>query len=98
MNSTITATYTTTSFLTFCVPTTTINNQDLAQAFNANVYSAWAIDLQRGWMVLAAAAGIAMVASMLFLLLIRCCTGVIIWASIFLCIVGMELVGILFVL
>lgn len=49
-------------------------------------------------MVLVGAAVIAMVASLLFLLVIRCCSGGIIWVSIFICIVGLELVGILFIL
>jgi hypothetical protein len=75
-----------------------VNSQDLSQSFNKNVFSAWAVDMQRGWMVLAAAAGIAMVASLLFLLVIRCCSGAIIWVSIFICVGGLELIGILFVL
>lgn len=97
-NPTITASYATTSFLNYCVPTFTVNNQDISQAFNSNAFTAWAVDLQRGWMVLVGAAVIAMVASLLFLLVIRCCSGGIIWISIFICIVGLELVGILFIL
>lgn len=49
-------------------------------------------------MVLIGAAVAAMIASILFLLLIRCCTGVIVWISISIAIIGMELVGILFIL
>lgn len=97
-SSTITSSYATTSFLNYCVPTLTVNNQDITQAFNSNALTAWAVDLQRGWMVLVGAAVIGMVASLLFLLVIRCCSGGIIWVSIFICIVGLELVGILFIL
>lgn len=49
-------------------------------------------------MVLVGAAVIAMVASLLFLLVIRCCSAGIIWVFIFICIAGLELVGILFIL
>jgi len=94
----IMANYSTTSFQNYCIPTLVIDNQDLAQAFNSNLLSAWAIDMQRGWMVLAAAAVISMVASLLFLLVIRCCSGTIIWVSIFICVAGLELIGIMFIL
>jgi hypothetical protein len=96
--STITASYSTTSFQNYCIPTVNVNSQDISQAFNSNALAAWTVDLQRGWMVLAGAAVIAMFASLLFLLVIRCCSGGIIWASIFICVAGLELVGILFVL
>ncbi len=96
--STITATYSTTSFQNYCIPTVKVDNQDISQVFSSNALTAWTVDLERGWMVLAGAAVIAMIASLLFLIVIRCCSGGIIWVSIFICITGLELVGILFIL
>jgi hypothetical protein len=98
LNGTITSNYTTSTFDTFCVPTTNVNNQDLSQILNTNIYSAWATDLRQGWIVLVSAAGIAMVASLLFLFALRCFSGFIIWVSIFICLLGMELIGIMFIL
>lgn len=91
-------TYPTTEFQNYCVPNANVNNQDISQILNTNVYSAWAVDLRQGYLVLIGAAVAAMIASLVFLLFIRCCSKVLIWSSIFVCVTGMELVGILFIL
>jgi hypothetical protein len=80
------------------VPSTNINYQDLSQVLNTNVYSVWVTDLRAGWMVLVGAAVAAMIASLLFLCVVRCCSGCIIWTSIIICILGLEAVGIMFIL
>jgi hypothetical protein len=75
-----------------------VNNQDIWQSLNSNILNAWAYDLNSGWLVLLSAAIIAMAASLFFLIVVRCCTGLIIWVFIIICLLGMELIGILFIL
>lgn len=65
---------------------------------NSNVYSAWATELQRGWPVLVGALVVAMIASLAYLLMMRCCSGVLVWISITVAVLGMVLIGILFIL
>lgn len=96
--STITASYDTITFDYFCVPTISIANQDITQNINTNVLRAWALDLTVGWQILLGAAVLSMLSSLVFLCFVRCCTGIVIWITIFVCIVGMELIGILFIL
>ena len=49
-------------------------------------------------MVLVGAGVAAMIASLLFLVFIRCCAGVVIWFFIFVAVAGLEVVGIFFIL
>ena len=94
----ITALYSTKTYDYYCLPTTTINNQDIWESLNQNVINAWAYDLHHGWVILLLSAFAAMAASIFFLLVVRCCTGLIIWIFIIISVIGMELVGILFIL
>ena len=95
---TIIASYPTLTLNNFCVPTGTTNFQDISQIVNTNLFRAWALDLSQGWMVLVGAGIAAMLASMAFLIFVRCCTGIVIWITIFVCICGMEVIGIFFIL
>lgn len=88
-NNTITSTYDTIQFDYFCVPSLSIANEDITQKLNTNVLRAWALDLTVAWQILIGAAIVSMVASMLFLCFVRCCTGIVIWITIFVCILGM---------
>jgi hypothetical protein len=97
-NGSIKADYSTIAFDYYCVPIGSTNSQDIAQIINTNVFSAWALDLSKGWLVLASAAVVAMLASMVFLIFVRCCTGIVIWLAIIVCVAGMEVVGIFFIL
>jgi len=58
----------------------------------------WIYDLQTGWAVLVAAAGAAIVLSIIFFLFVRCCAGPIIWLAIIILIGGMITVGVFFIL
>lgn len=82
----------------FCLPTTNIDSVDIFQEFNTNAFNAWAADLRLGWYVLIGAAVSAMILSLIFLAFMRFCGRCIIWVSITVCILGMALVGILFIL
>lgn len=97
-NGTIISTYATSNIDLFCLPTTNINSVDIFQQFNSNVFNAWATDLRLGWLVLVGAAVAAMILSLIFLTMMRFCGRCIIWVSITVCILGMALIGILFIL
>ena len=95
---TITASYPTLTLNNYCVPTGTTNFQDISQMVNTNLFRAWALDLSQGWMVLVGAGIAAILASMAFLIFVRCCTGIVIWITISVCILGMEVIGVFFIL
>jgi len=75
-----------------------VNGVDITSFFSYSSYSAWAFDLQTGYLILIGAAVAAMICSLLFLVIVRCCAGVIIWLAITACIGGLEVIGILFIL
>jgi hypothetical protein len=71
---------------------------DVTSFFSGNTYTAWAFDIQAGYLILIGAAVAAMLASLLFLGVVRCCAGVMVWLAISICILGLEAVGVLFIL
>jgi len=81
-----------------CVKAVHVNGVDITSFFSYNSYSAWAFDLQAGYLILIGAAIAAMICSLIFLLIVRCCAGVMIWFAIAACISGLEIIGVLFIL
>ena len=93
-SGTYTSTTITFDFDNMCLP----ENKDISSFFNYNAYATWSYDLQKGYLVLVGAALVSMAASLCFLIVIRCCTGVIIWIAIVTCIGGLLVIGIFFIL
>lgn len=74
----------------YCIPDTTALQNTAVKTFKENFYDKYNIDkftdyigdLVSVWYVMAICFGIAFVLGMLYLLILRCCAGVIIWFSI----------------
>ena len=72
------------NFDNYCVPDTS----NISSFFDSNALKAWASDLSRAWYVLVVAAFAAVLLSLLFLVFVRCCAGVMIWMMIIVAILG----------
>ena len=97
LNGTYTTSYSTAPIEYFCLPNLAADF-GINDFFGYNVYSLWAFNLNHGWPILIAAAVCTMGASLLFLILINCCTGILIWIFITIAFGGSLAVGILFIL
>lgn len=84
----------------YCIPDIVFGQVNIQSIFSFNLDSigTWIYDLQTGWAVLVAAAGAAIVLSIIFFLFVRCCAGPIIWLAIILFIGGMITIGVFFIL
>jgi hypothetical protein len=51
--------------------------------YDLDKYSAYIADIYKAWYVLAISVGVAFFAGIVYLLILRCCAGVLIWLSIF---------------
>jgi choline transporter-like protein 2/4/5 len=51
--------------------------------YDVEKYTAYIADLAKAWYVMAISVGVAIVVSFIYLLILRCCAGVLIWVSIF---------------
>lgn len=74
----------------YCLPdpsSLTNLTKPFLESFNKNYdvskYTAYIADLAKAWQVLAISCAVAIVVSIVYLLILRCCAGVIIWMSIF---------------
>ena len=81
----------------YCIPST-IGDVNIASFFDLNSYEEWAYDLREGWPVLLVSVFAAIFLAIIFFVLLRCCTGPIIWIFIIIGIVGMLAIGILCIL
>ena len=50
--------------------------------YDVSKYTAYIADLAKAWYVMAISIGVAVVTSIIYLLVLRCCAGVMIWMSI----------------
>lgn len=50
--------------------------------YDVSKYTAYIADLVKAWYVIAISVGVAVVAAIIYLLILRCCAGVMIWMSI----------------
>lgn len=82
----------------YCVPDLSVSGTNISLFFDYSAYESWVFDLQKGYLVLVGAALAAMVCSLVFLLVVRCCAGFIVWVAIAICCAGMEVIGIFFLL
>lgn len=78
----------------YCLPDlTALNNitkpilepfmQKFYKNYDVEKYTAYIADLAKAWYVMAICVGAAVVVSLVYLLILRCCAGVLIWLSIF---------------
>lgn len=81
-------------FSGICVP----DASGISIFFSSDAMAVWAYDVQMGYPILIAAALFSMAASLLFLVVVRCCTGVVIWLAIAGSIGGSFAVGLLYIL
>ena len=56
--------------------------QQFYQTYDIDKYTNYIADIYKSWQVLAISVGVAFGASILYLLILRCCAGVMIWMSI----------------
>lgn len=70
----------------------------MSEYFNSRLITAWAFELSSGWPILLGAFGAAVLASIIFLLLIRCCVTAMVWIFVVIAVIGFEGIGILFIL
>lgn len=70
----------------------------MSDYFSSKIITVWAFDLLNGWPVLVGSFVVSIVMSIIFLLIIRCCVTVLIWIFIVIAFIGLELIGILFIL
>ena len=75
-----------------------VSDVNLSTLFNLDSYEQWAYDLREGWPVVLVAVFAAILLSLIFFLLVRICTGPIIWIAIVLAILGMLTIGIFCIL
>jgi hypothetical protein len=98
LNGVFTSTYSTLTVDYFCMPSFNINDIGMNDFFSYNVYSLIAFNLKSGWPILVGAGICAMIASLIFLIIINCCTGIVIWFFIAIAFGGCTGIGILFIL
>lgn len=74
----------------YCLPTTEALKDAAVQTFKDNFYnkydvdkySTYIADLYKAWYVMAISVGVAFFTAIVYLLILRCCAGVLIWISI----------------
>lgn len=74
----------------YCLPNSEALKDAAIQQFNDNFYSKYDVDkysqyiadLYKAWYVMAISVGVAFFTAILYLLILRCCAGVLIWVSI----------------
>ena len=81
----------------YCVPSN-ISNVNIESLFSPGTYESWLYDMQTAWVVLALAAGGAILLSLLFFVFVRCCAGFVIWTTTICAIAAMMTLGVFFIL
>ena len=91
----ITSSYDTFDIFIFCAPDQLGDGSSIAQDLGFSTVGQWAYDIQNGYPVLLIAVGVAIIMTFIYICLLRCCTGVLLWVSIVLLILGFIAVGVL---